>query len=197
MEKEIIEQNKEDFIAILKNNVKRDGLDKFLEWLETTDFYVAPASSKFHLSEPGGLCQHSLNVYERLEKLMITEYGEGGYNPESVALCGLLHDLCKANYYKVEMRNVKEDGAWVQKPYYTVDDQLPYGHGEKSVYIINGFIRLTRDEAIAINWHMGGFDTRVQVGSYDYNVAYNKYPLAVMLHLADMQATFLDESNIE
>lgn len=197
MEKEIIEQNKEDFINILKSNVKREGVDKLLEWLESTDFYTCPASTKYHLCEEGGLCQHSLNVYERLEKLMITEYGEDGYNKESVALCGLLHDICKTNYYKVEMRNVKEDGVWVQKPYYTVDDQLPYGHGEKSVYIINGFVRLTREEAIAINWHMGGFDTRVQGGSIDYNKAYNKYPLAVLLHIADLEATFLDESGLD
>ena len=93
MDKEIIEQNKEDFINIMKNNVKRDGVDKLLEWLETTDFYTCPASSRFHLSEEGGLCQHSLNVYERLEKLMITEYGEGGYNPETVALCALPFSL--------------------------------------------------------------------------------------------------------
>ena len=197
MEKEIIEQNKEDFINILKSNVKREGVDKLLEWLESTDFYTCPASTKYHLSEEGGLCQHSLNVYERLEKLMITEYGEDGYNKESVALCGLLHDICKVNYYKVEMRNVKEDGVWVQKPYYTVDDQLPYGHGEKSVYIINGFVRLTREEAIAINWHMGGFDVRVQGGSLDYSRAYNKYPLAILLHIADLEATFLDESALD
>ena len=197
MEKELIEQNKEDFINILTSNVNREGVDKFIEWLEKSDFFTAPASTKYHLSEEGGLCQHSLNVYERLEKLMITEYGEDGYNKESVALCGLLHDICKANYYKVDYRNAKnEDGVWVKQPYYTVDDQLPYGHGEKSVYIINGFIRLTREEAIAINWHMGGFDTRVQGGSIDYNKAYNKYPLAILTHIADLEATFLDESEI-
>lgn len=197
MEKEIIEQNKEDFINILKSNVKREGIDKFIEWLSSTDFFVAPASSRYHLSEAGGLCQHSLNVYERLEKLMITEYGENGYNPESVAICALLHDVCKTGYYKTEMRNVKEDGVWVQKPYYTVDDQLPYGHGEKSVYIINGYIRLTREEAMAINWHMGGFDARVQGGSIEYNTAYKKFPLAVLMHIADLQATFLDETDLD
>ncbi len=196
MEQEIIEQNKEDFINILKNNVSRDGIDRLIDWLNSSDFFVAPASTRYHLSEAGGLCQHSLNVYERLEKLMITEYGEGGYNPESVAICALLHDICKTGYYKVEMRNVKEDGVWIQKPYYTVDDQLPYGHGEKSVYMINGYIRLTREEAMAINWHMGGFDARVQGGSIDYSNAYNKFPLAVMLHIADLQATFLDESDL-
>lgn len=197
MEQEIIKQNKEYFLNILTTHVKRDGIEKFIDWLCSTDFFTAPASTRYHLCEPGGLCQHSLNVYERLEKLMITEYGEGGYNPESVAICGLLHDICKVNYYKTEMRNVKEDGVWVQKPYYTVDDNLPYGHGEKSVYIINGYMRLTREEAMAINWHMGGLDARVQGGSTDFNKAYQKYPLALMTNLADMQATFLDEANLD
>ncbi len=194
MEKELIEQNKTTFIMLAKDDIKREGIDSLLSWLETTDFFSAPASSKYHLSEEGGLCAHSLNVYERLVRLCESEYGEDGYNKESVAIIGLFHDLCKTNTYKVEMRNVKEDGVWVQKPYFTVDDNLPYGHGEKSVYMLSGFIKLTREEAMAINWHMGGFDLRVQGGSYDYNKAFNKFPLALLAHLADMQATFLDEN---
>ena len=194
MEKEVIEQNKTTFIMLAKDDIKREGIDALLSWLETTDFFSAPASSKYHLSEEGGLCAHSLNVYERLVRLCESEYGEDGYNKESVAIIGLFHDLCKTNTYKVEMRNVKEDGVWVQKPYFTVDDNLPYGHGEKSVYMLSGFIKLTREEAMAINWHMGGFDLRVQGGSYDYNKAFNKFPLALLAHLADMQATFLDEN---
>ncbi len=197
MEKELIEQNKEDFLNIARNNIKRDGIDGLLKFVESTDFFTAPASNKFHLAEEGGLCAHSLNVYERLEKLMIMEYGEDGYNKESVAIAALFHDICKACFYKIDYRNVKEDGVWVQKPYYTVDDALPYGHGEKSVYIVNGYLRLTREEAIAINWHMGGFDKRVQSGESAYSVAYSKYPLAVMLHLADVQATYLDEQGDE
>ena len=196
MEQNEIEQNKNEFLKIAHDFIKRDGCDQLLGWLETTDFFTAPASSKFHLSETGGLCKHSLNVFYRLEKLMKAEFGEK-INMESIAIAALFHDICKTNYYKVELRNVKENGEWVQKPYFAVDDQLPYGHGEKSVYIVNGFMRLTREEAIAINWHMGGFDLRVQGGSYDYSNAYNKFPLAIMLHLADMQATFLDESKTE
>jgi len=197
MEKELIEQNKEDFLNIARSNITRDGIEGLLKFLESTDFFTAPASTKFHLAEEGGLCAHTLNVYERLEKLMIMEYGEDGYNKESVAIAALFHDVCKACFYKIDYRNVKEDGVWVQRPYYTVDDALPYGHGEKSVYIINGYLRLTREEAIAINWHMGGFDKRVQSGDPAYSVAYSKYPLAVLLHLADVQATYLDEQGDE
>ena len=194
MDKEQIEQNKSTFLMLARDDIKRDGIEALLSWLEASDFFTAPASTKFHLSEEGGLCAHSINVYERLVRLCEAEWGEDGFNRESVAIIGLFHDLCKTNIYKVEMRNVKENGEWVQKPYFTVDDNLPYGHGEKSVYMLSGFMKLTREEAMAINWHMGGFDLRVQAGSYDYSKAYNKYPLALMVHLADMQATFLDEA---
>ncbi len=194
MNKEQIEQNKSTFLMLARDDIKRDGIEALLSWLEASDFFTAPASTKFHLSEEGGLCAHSINVYERLVRLCEAEWGEDGFNQESVAIIGLFHDLCKTNIYKVEMRNVKENGEWVQKPYFTVDDSLPYGHGEKSVYMLSGFMKLTREEAMAINWHMGGFDLRVQAGSYDYSKAYNKYPLALMIHLADMQATFLDEA---
>ena len=197
MEKEIIEQNKETFLSLVRDDIKREGIENLLTYLETTDFFTCPASAKYHLSEEGGLCAHSLNVYERLVRLCDAEFGEENYNRESVAIIALFHDLCKTNTYKVEMRNVKENGEWVQKPYYTTDDQLPYGHGEKSVYMLSGFIKLTREEAMAINWHMGGFDYRVKGGSNDYNKVYNQYPLALLTHIADLEATFLDESQAE
>ncbi len=193
MEKELIEANKQEFLKLAKENIKREGIIEFLAWLETTDFFECPASSKFHSAEAGGLCFHSLNVYKRLLKLATDEWGEENVNKETVAIVALFHDICKCCFYKVEMRNVKENGEWVQKPYYTVDDPLPYGHGEKSVYIINGYMRLTREEALAINWHMGGFDKRVIGGDFGMSSAYYKYPLCVLTHIADIEATYLDE----
>lgn len=189
---------KDKFIEIYKTNIIRDGSDKLLEWLEKSDFFTAPASTRFHGAVEGGLVKHSVNVYNRLEKILIeTELQKTGNMGDSVletaAICGLLHDVCKVNFYKTEMRNVKVNGNWEQQPYYTVEDQLPYGHGEKSVYIISGFMRLTRDEAMAINWHMGGFDERVKGGSYSLGEAFRKYPIALNLHIADMQATYFDE----
>ena len=92
------------------------------------------------------------------------------------------------------IKNVKENGEWVQKPYYVIDDQLPYGHGEKSVYMINGYLRLTREEALAINWHMGGFDKRTQAGGNEMSASYYKYPICVLVHLADIMASYLDET---
>ena len=115
-----------------------------------------------------------------------------------MAGCGLLHDICKADFYAVEMRNRKNgQGQWEKYPFYVVNDQLPYGHGEKSVYIISGFMRLSREEAMAIRWHMGGFDEAVKGGSYALTGAYGEYPLALLTHLADMQATYLDETKEE
>lgn len=194
MEQKEINENKEEFLNIARENIKREGLENLISWLVTTDFFEAPASSKFHLAEAGGLCKHSINVYKRMLNLAIAEYGEENVNRETIAICGLFHDICKCCFYKTEYRNVKENGEWVQKPYYAVDDMLPYGHGEKSVYIINGYMRLTREEALAINWHMGGFDKRVVGGDFEFSKAYYKYPICVLMHMADVMATYLDET---
>lgn len=195
------EKRDNEFITTYRTFIKREGADKLLDYLMTkSDFFTAPASSKFHNDFEGGLLSHSLNVYQRLVKLLEAEYGEAWkekYSPETVAIVGLLHDVCKINYYKVSYRNVKKDGAWEQVPFYTVEDELPYGHGEKSVYIISGFMRLTREEAMAINWHMGGFDDRVRGGSYTVGTAFQKYDLAVLTHTADFLATYLDEKDEE
>lgn len=185
-----------EFEQIFLQHIHREGADKLLQYLKESDFFVAPASARFHLAEQGGLAQHSVNVYNRLLSLIKHEYGDE-YNKvhsdESIAIVGLLHDLCKVNYYTQEMRNVKENGQWVQKPYYTVNERFPFGHGEKSVFIINQYMKLSAEEAMAINWHMGGFDARVLGGSYAVSDAFNKYKLCVHMHLADLQASYLDE----
>ena len=195
-----LEQVKQEFLEIYYDNIERDGAEELLNYLEKTDFFVAPASSRFHSNFEGGLCQHSINVYKRLLNLIQQEYGESWQekiSPESVAIMGLLHDICKTNYYTVEMRNVKVDGEWVQKPFYKVDDTLPYGHGEKSVYMISGFMRLTREEAMAINWHMGAFDERAKTNSSILKNVFLKYPVAFLLHIADYMASYLDEKTLE
>ncbi|MDR2981236.1 MAG: hypothetical protein LBV12_03205 [Puniceicoccales bacterium] len=183
------------FDAHYGENIFRAGADDLLKWLKSTDFYTAPASTKYHLAREGGLLEHSINVHNRLKSLVANEYGAvPPYTDETIAICALLHDLCKADFYKIEMRNAKNEvGQWVKVPYYTVDDQLPYGHGEKSVYIIGAFMRLEREEAMAIRWHMGGFDDSLKGGGYAMSGAFTKYPLALLLHMADLQATYLDE----
>lgn len=187
---------KEEFLSIAKENIKREGIDKLLDYLQKSDFFTAPASTKFHSAYEGGLAEHSIKVYKRFINNLKAEYGENWQNfisLESATIISLFHDVCKIDYYAVEMRNVKEDGEWVKKPFYKVEDNLPYGHGEKSVYIINGFLRLTREEAMAINWHMGGFDNRVRGGFYGLDNVFYSYPSALIFHISDVQATYLDE----
>lgn len=194
------EEIKQNFLEIFYDNVEREGADELLKFLEKSDFFTAPASSKNHSNFEGGLCLHSINAYNRFKKLLESEYGEKWTDMislESVTIIALLHDICKTNFYKQEMRNVKVDGEWVQRPYYKVDDTLPYGHGEKSVYMISGFMRLTREEAMAINWHMGAFDERAKNSPYLLKNVFSRYPTTFLFHLADYMATYLDEKCIE
>lgn len=191
-----MEENRQRFQALLTECAAgRRGVGQFMDWLASTDFYTAPASTRFHLSEPGGLCLHSLHVHDRMVQI-------AGLLPEPTAekilsarLVALLHDVCKANFYSLEMRNRKneETGRWEKYPFYIVEDQFPYGHGEKSVYLIERFIRLTPAEALAIRWHMGGFDDASRGGSYAVGTAYDQCPMGLLLHMADLLASHIDE----
>lgn len=199
-----IKDYKQEFIRIYKDNIKREGANELLEYLEKrSDFFTAPASGKFHSAFEGGLCEHSVKAYYRFMNLLQSEYEDEyeeklNINQESPAVIALLHDMCKTNFYKVEYRNYKNEfGEWDKRPYYTIEDSLPYGHGEKSVYMISGFMRLSREEAMAINWHMGGFDARILGGSYGLSDAFYQYPAALLFHIADVQATYLDEEIIK
>ena len=178
---------RQEFLELYNTYIKREGAASLLNWLENkSDFFTAPASAKFHLACEGGLVTHSLSV----AKLMLRYEDE---DKESLAICGLLHDLCKTNYYKVSMRNVKNDvtGQWEKQPFYQVEDSFPFGHGEKSVYMIERFFKLSGPEAMAIRWHMGFSGTE---DSRTVGKAFAKYPLAFALSVADMEATyFLEE----
>ncbi|WP_087066274.1 hydrolase [Intestinibacillus massiliensis] len=186
---------KQTFLDIYQKNITRRGADKLLEWMEGTDFFTAPASTRFHAAYEGGLLQHSVNVYN---VLVAKHYDPSADDLESFTIVSLLHDLCKAGYYTVSYRNAKNaNGEWEKVPYYAVDDQFPYGHGEKSVYLIERFMRLKTEEAVAIRWHMGGFDDSAKAGSFAIANAYEKYPLAVKLHLSDLEATYLHENRGE
>ena len=186
---------KEQFMETYREHIRREGADRLLAWLEKSDFFAAPASTRFHGSHAGGLCRHSLGVHERLTQLVEDER----ISPETMAICGLLHDLCKVDFYRESTRNVKNEktGQWEKQPFYLVEDSLPYGHGEKSVYIISGFMKLSREEAMAIRWHMGGFDEAVRGGSLALSGAWERYPLGVLLHAADLLATYIDEEREE
>ena len=197
-----IEQNKQIFKGYYDKFIipTKKGAADLWDWIEKSDFFTAPASSKFHLDCAGGLCQHSLNVYHNLKRIVDMEkevHPELDIKEESIAICGLLHDLCKVNFYKIEMRNVKnqDTGKWESVPYYVTDEKFPMGHGEKSVMIILSYMHLSGEEIAAINWHMGGFDERVRGGaSKSISAAYEKFPLAVFTQAADFIASYIDEN---
>ena len=189
--------NKERFIDIFQSKIHREGARELLDFLlsDHCDFFTAPASTRYHGAYEGGLLEHSLNVYDclcdQLARTRVKEVYGISYSEESVAIVALLHDLCKVNFYKTSFRNVKDEtGHWTSVPYYTIEDSLPYGHGEKSVYIVSGYMRLTRDEAFAIRYHMGfsGPEDANQGGK-----ALDMFPLASMLFMADMEASYFME----
>ena len=186
---------KEEFIELYNENIKREGSQNLLEWLQKTDFFTTPASTKFHGACENGLVMHSISVFRTM---MEKHFDPETDSAESFAICALLHDLCKTQFYKTSTRNVKNEqtGQWEKKPYYIVEDAFPFGHGEKSVYLIERFMRLKPAEAIAIRWHMGGFDEAARGGSFAISHAYEKYPLAVKLHLADLESTYLREKGL-
>ena len=187
---------REEFIEIYQAQITRPGADALLEYLEhKSDFFTAPSSTRFHGCYEGGLCEHSLNVYHCLVDYLARERVQELYglecSEETVAIVALLHDLCKIGCYRPGTRNVKgPDGKWTQVPTYQFDDPMPYGHGEKSVSIVNGYLRLTREEAFAIRYHMGfsGDEDKRSVGK-----AFQMYPLAFALSVADCEATYFLE----
>lgn len=207
------QSNADIFLRLFQDNIKRDGASTLLEWLKKSDFFTAPASTKYHGAYEGGLLEHSLNVYNCLLGELSSMDMDDKYSSETVAIVSLLHDVCKTGLYVKEPRNQKTydqekvaaaqrwevkhdslgDFIWETIMGYKTDDQLPYGHGEKSVYIISGFMRLSREEAMAIRWHMGFSDNDFRGGGQSVGKAFEAYPLAVLTHLADMKATYLLE----
>ena len=180
---------KEEFIKLLKST-KREGMEEVIQFLEKSDFFQAPASTKYHGCYEGGLLEHSMKVYEIFKKKVEQAEVEIATPPESIIIMALLHDVCKANYYKVDYRNVKNQatGEWEKAPYYTVDDTIPYGHGEKSVMMLTEYMKLTNEEKYAIRWHMGFTEPKENYQSL--GLAYHKYPIALLLNEADLEATY-------
>jgi len=179
---------KEKFIELLKST-NREGIDKLLDFLEKTDFYTAPASTRFHGSFEGGLLEHSLKVYDILCNKMKHLDIDLKVSDDTLKIVSLLHDICKVNFYKVDYRNVKnEQGVWEKVPYYTIEDTIPYGHGEKSVMMLTEYIKLTPEEKYAIRWHMGFSEPKesyLTLGN-----AMKKYPLIILLNESDLESTY-------
>lgn len=212
-----VAKNKELFEGLLKKYVKREGLDKLMSWLEKTDFYTAPATTKHVLAVEGGLCQHTLNVLARMVVLLHSHYGfdieqideslvyngvsvdqMGAFDIESVVIVALLHTLHKAECYVKDFKNVKVNGKWVQEEYWKWDERFVYGRGSKSVYVIQQFMRLYIDEALAIRYYTAGVDSPFSA-VYDtaYMRVYESNRLAVFLNLASNYAMWIDDNDLE
>lgn len=181
---------KQEFIRIVRDNIRRDGIKELMEWMENTDFFTAPASTRYHGAFEGGLVLHSLNVYSQLKRLY--EFYGCEASQESIAIVALFHDLCKIGTYKVEQRWRKNArNQWEQYDTYTRKEDFKFGgHGSKSVYLIQHFMSLNPDEAAAINCHMGQWEA-TQYGNPSEVYEVNK--LAWLLHVADEAASYLNE----
>lgn len=181
---------KEKIIELLRST-NRDGIEDVITFLtEKSDFFTAPASTRFHGDYEGGLAEHSLKVYEILDRKVKSGIYDIEVDDATIKIAAILHDICKCNFYKVDYRNAKNaHGDWERVPYYTVDDTIPYGHGEKSVMMITEFMKLTNEEKYAIRWHMGFTEPKEIYGTI--GLAYKKYPLSLMLFEADLEATYM------
>ncbi|MBR7085465.1 MAG: hydrolase [Oscillospiraceae bacterium] len=195
---------KDEFIQIYQEKIHRAGSQKLLDYLtsDSSDFFTAPSSTRYHSAYEGGLVQHSVNVYhclvDYLSRPRTQELYGMNYSDETVALVSLLHDICKLNFYTVDYRNAKNaEGKWEKVPYYRIEDSLPYGHGEKSVYIISGYMRLTREEAFAIRYHMGFSNAANTEQISNVGKAFEMFPLALALNVADMEASYYLEGSIQ
>lgn len=179
---------KEEFLNLLKS-INREGIEELIKFVEKTDFFKAPASTRFHGSHECGLLEHSMKVYEILKHKVNTNIEKIDVSEDTIKIIALLHDICKVNFYKVDYRNAKNSfGEWEKVPYYTVEDTIPYGHGEKSVMMITEYIKLTSEEKYAIRWHMGFTEPKESYTTL--GLAYQKYPLALLLFEADLEATY-------
>lgn len=199
---EKIEYNKNRFLSLV-NSIKREfNKELLIKQLTLSDFFYAPASTKYHCAYDGGLCEHSLNVYDNLKALLSLK--NLTYDEDSIIIVALFHDFDKMNKYEKTSKNVKqyrEDGTkqdamgrfeWVSEiGYKKKDDVFTIGsHGQNSLFMTQSFIPLTAEESASIVCHMGG---TVATEATDISTVYSKYPLAILLHVADMMSTFIDE----
>lgn len=208
MDSFMIEKNKQEFIELLRST-KREGIENLINWLsEKSDFFSAPSSTVYHGNFPGGLCLHSLNVYRAAVKFMDTykdlaraDKNVDAIREDEIIISALLHDLCKANFYKpIEKFQKDETGNWIKYMTYGIDEKLPLGHGPKSIFIAQTFIKLTGNELCAICWHMGMSDIGAWMSNYQkpsMQTSYEKVPLSVLLMQADFFASYCMEEKVD
>lgn len=204
-----LEENKIEFLSLLRST-KRDGIENLINWLEEkSDFFDAPSSTIYHCNYRGGLCEHSLNVYkaaksfyDSYKKLSLPEKNIEEITEDNLIISCLLHDLCKANYYETVIKWKKDEttNQWCKYFSYKINDKFPIGHGEKSVFIANTFIKLTGSEMLAIRWHMGTADPGIWMSNYTKPavcLSYNNVPLSILVAQADFFASYCMEETVD
>lgn len=199
MNEMIIKNNEKEFVRRVKENINRDGVHDLLEHLlNETDFFYAPCSTRYHLCVEGGLVEHSLHTHDIFDQLCSTFMPD--FPAESRAVCALFHDICKYHCYNPckksrKTGNLLPNGKpeWEDYTGYDFVEEFPYGHGEKSVYLLQKYISLTDEEAMAIRWHMGYSDATFKGGQQSVSNAITKYPVIALLHSADIIATSTEE----
>lgn len=206
-----IESNKNKYINLLRST-NRERIEELISWLETTDFFIAPSSSKYHGNYPGGLCEHSLNVYRVAVQFrdnilsLSNKFDEAhSFRDDELIIACLLHDLCKVNFYEMTEKWKKDETKpvgqqWIKYIGYTINDKLPLGHGDKSMFMAQNFIQLTANEALAINHHMNFFNPSMELNAYQhaaFTQAVEKYPLVGTVALSDAVASFMIETKAE
>lgn len=164
--------------------MKMEGIDKLLKKPFPIDQFVnGPASANYHGNYSGGLFEHSLTVGKQLSRLTASLNLKWD-RPESPAIVGLFHDICKMNVYKRKPMSPTE--SWEYIP-----DNVLDGHGEKSVMMIQEYIDLTEEELLCIRWHMGAYET--DTSKWDVlGRAIDKYPNVLFAHTADMMASHIE-----
>ena len=194
---EVNRAQKEEFISLLRKT-EREGIENLIDYLENkSDFFTAPAASKFHNNFEGGLCEHSLNVYRNFKSLLELKNIE--LDEKSVIITALLHDLCKCNYYIKEERNRKVDGVWESYLQWTTNKSpaIPLPHASRSIRMIKSYIPLKYVEEIIIFYHMGPFGGE----DYEYRnmmqLAFEKNPASLLFYLADTMSSYIDEKITE
>lgn len=209
---EQLEEMKQEYITLLRST-NRHGIEELITWLETkSNFFSSPASCYYHGSFPGGLVAHSLNVYKAAKQiqqmgtlLTLPEKNVAEIPEESIIIATLLHDLCKTNMYQETIKVFKDESQpvgqqWKHYQSYEIKDSFPLGHGEKSVIMIQNFIRLTGMEICAIRWHMGMTDPGAYLSPYEKPAmmkAINDIPLVHIVMQADSFASFMMEKEID
>ena len=163
--------------------------ERAIEWLEGTDFYIAPASTKYHDSEVHGLMKHTLKVVQALNDLSALPQFKN-VNLAEATLAAIVHDWCKIDFYESYTKNVKNEttGVWEKELAYRYKGiKYPFGHGVTSYFIASRIFKLSIEQALAIRWHMGEYNV-CDSERHDLMEANERYPMVQMLQIADRMA---------